>query len=1083
MTVKTRCARAMCIAALLCVGPTFADDSQLTRLLRFPDIHRQTVAFVYGGDIYTAPVAGGGATRLTAHAGLELFPKFSPDGSKIAFSAEYSGNRQVYVMNRDGGDLRQLTYYNDVGKLPPRGGVDYRVMDWTPDGEHILVRANRLPWGPRMGRPMLVPLAGGMPTPMAVPESGGGMLSPDGTTLVYTPIDREWRSWKRHRGGRAQDVWTYDLVNHRSRRLTTFAGTDQQPLWVGEDIFFVSDRHYTLNLYRFREGGDPVRQTFHEEFDVLWPSAGPQAIVYQHGGFLYRFDPASATATKLPIRVAGARRYRQPTFKAAADFIEGFAVSHDGKRALFSARGELFTVPAKTGPVRNIANSPAAREISASWSPDGNNIAYLSDASGEYEIYIRNQDGKGAPRQLTTNSNIWLFAPVWSGSSDKIAWADKNQTLWLMKIDGRATAVDRGQYADITHYRFSADGRYLAYGKTAANGLAQIWLYDSKQKSKRRLSDNTTADYHAVFDPQGRYLYFLSNRDYQLTFSDHEFDYLYHQSTRIYAAPLHDEVSMPGALRSDEVGPATNGDEDEKDKKDQKPPKRRPITLDAQAMREQAVALGAPAGSYDHLTANDKGVFVLAKVKDSATLKFIGVGDEADTETIAKKVDDYRLAAGGKNILLRQKKQFSLIEAKPKQKPEKNRLSLEDLQIRVDPAVEWRQIYTDAWRILRDWFYDPKLHGQDWPEIRAKYRPLVDHIAHRHDLDFILGEIAGEMNAGHIYVQSGDEPGVKRREGGLLGAEITPHDTGNFRIDKIFRGENWHDAFRSPLTEPGVGVKEGEFIVAVNGVASASVRNVYRLLENTADKATTLTISPRADGKQARDVHVKPIKSETHLRYLDWVAGRAAYVEALSKGRVGYIHLPNTHLAGNREMFKQFLPQIKKEALIIDDRYNGGGFIPEHMIAMLARKPLNYWQRRGLQPQATPFYHHDGPKVMLVNAYSSSGGDALPYYFRKNGLGKIIGTRTWGGLIGISGNPKLADGGQVLAATFRFLDTDGKWAVENVGVEPDIEVVDRPELIYQGRDPSIERAVRELLNALPPTPSPPIAAQPAPTDF
>ncbi|TQV74160.1 protease [Exilibacterium tricleocarpae] len=1057
---------------------TLADQEETTRLLRFPDIYKQHVAFVYGGDIYTASIEGGTATRLTSDEGLELFPKFSPDGSKIAFSAEYSGNRQVYVMNRDGSGLKQLTYYNDVGKMPPRGGFDYRVMDWTPDGKYILVRANRLPWGPRMGRPILVPADGGMPIEMAVPEGGGGMLSPDGKTLVYTPIDREWRTWKRHRGGRAQDVWTYDLENNTSKQLTSFDGTDQQPVWVGDNIFFASDREGILNLYRHQDSAQPSQQTFHKEFDVLWPSAGPDAVVYQNGGFLYRFDPTNSKTERLNIVVAGERQYRQASFKEAAKFVDSFDISHDGKRTLIAARGELFTVPEKNGPIRNISNSTSAREISASWSPDGRSIVYLSDITGEYEVYIRSQDGKGGAKQLTQNSNIWLFPPVWAGSSDKIAWADKNQKLWIMEINGKASEIDRGIYADITHYRFSSDGRYLVYVKGAKNGLSQIWLYDSRKKSKLQLSDNNTSDYSPVFDPEGRYLYFLSNRDYNLSFSDYEFNYLYHKATRIYAVPLNNSVEMLGALKSDEVGPVEEKKDKESDKENKRP---KPITLDAMKMRNLAMALNAEAGSYSRLTANKEGVIVLAGEGDTSTLKLVTIGDDAETKTIAEKIDDYRLAAGGEKILVKQKDKFSVIEAKPEQKPDEKRLALANLQVRIDPEIEWPHLFRDAWRILRDWFYDPNMHGQDWQKIYDKYRPLVDHVAHRADLDFILGEIAGEMNAGHIYVQSGDEPSVKRIDGGLLGADIKPHASGNFQITKVFKGENWHDNFRSPLTQTDVG--EGEFITAVNGIASKSVENFYQLMENTAGRTTTLSISKKADGKNARDVLVKPIERETNLRYLDWVADRARYVEKISKGRVGYIHLPNTHIDGNRELFKQFLPQINKEALIIDDRYNGGGFIPDRMIEVLSRKPLNYWKRRGLEPSATPFYHHSGPKVMLVNGYSSSGGDALPYYFRKNGLGKIIGTRTWGGLIGISGNPQLADGGQVIAATFRILDTDGNWVVENEGVKPDIEVVDRPELIYQGQDPSIERAVTELLKQLPASAPPPLKAPPAPTDF
>ena len=1075
---------AVCTYASLAV----ANTPQATPLLRFADIYKNKVTFVHAGDIYIAAIQAGQpaqATRLTSGEGLELFPKFSPDGKHIAFSAEYSGNRQVYVMDTHGENLKQLTFYNDVGKMAPRGGFDYRVLDWAPNGKQVLVRANRLPWGKRMGRPMLVPVDGGMPKALPVPESGGGMLSPDGNTLLYTPIDREFRTWKRNRGGRAQDVWTYDLVNNKSQQLTQHRATDQHPLWVGDNIYFVSDRDYTLNLYQYRAGESPEKVTQHQEFDVLWASAGPEAIVYENGGYLYRFKPSSQASEKLNITVPGVRPHRRPTFKNVAANIESYDISHDGKRALVSARGELFTLPQKHGPTRNITRSPGVREMSASWSPDGKHVLYLSDASGEYEIYLRDEQGNGEAQQLSRGNAIWKYPPRWSPNSKSIAWADKQQTLWLKKLGAKAVKVDTSRVSDIDYYRFSADGAYLSYVKTAKNGLSQIWLYDVKQKRTRQISDGHTADWSPVFDPKGRYLYFLSNRDFQLAFSDREFNYLYNRSTRIYAAPLHSGVKMPGVIHSDEVGSAkpSNGKQDKKSKKKNKPALKA-ITLNQQSMHQQTVALAAAAGNYRALSAIDEGVLVIDEAKNGeADLKKIAIDHEAKIETIAKKIDHYRLAAGGKKLLVKQKEHFSIIDIKPEQKLAEARLDTSALQLRVEPPLEWQQMYTDAWRVLRDWFYDANLHGNDWQAIYDKYRPLVDAISHRSDLDYLLGEMAGELNAGHIYVQSGDEPTITRSEGGLLGAEILPHTSGYFKVGKVFASENWHPDFRSPLTSAGANISEGEFILAVNGVSTRSVNNFYRLMENTANKITRLTVSPNANGKPARDVLVKPIAQETNLRYLTWVKERAAYVEKLSGGRIGYVHLPNTHVPGNRELFKQFLPQVNKEALIIDDRYNGGGFIPDRMIELLARKPLNYWKRRGLDPQATPFYHHNGPKAMLVNGLSSSGGDALPYYFRKLGLGKIIGTRTWGGLIGISGNPSLVDGGQVLAATFRFLDTEGNWAVENEGVVPDIEVIDRPELIAQGKDPSIERAVEELLKQLPAKKAEPIQAPAAPSDF
>jgi len=499
--------RIFCLLPMLLIAAPLSAEP--TRLLRFPDIHRDQLTFVYAGDIYTASTRGGVARRLTSDAGFEIFPKFSPDGSQIAFSAEYNGTRQLYVMPSSGGTPKQLTWYNDVGVMPPRGGFDYRVLDWTPDGQHILVRANRLPWGIRMGRYHLVPVDGGNEKPMEIPEGGGGMFSPDGTQVVYTPIDREFRTWKRHRGGRAQDVWTYDLATHSSKRLTENRATDHQPLWVAKDIFFVSDRDYTLNLYRYQSGGDPVMVTSHDEFDVLWPSAGPAAIVYENGGYLYRFDPAGNSTTRLEIEVRGDRVGLMPRFVAASEFIESAGISPDGKRAVFAARGEIFSVPAENGQIRNVTRTSTAREIQVSWSPDGRWFSYMSDQSGEYELYVAEQDGSGSPRRITHDGDVWRFPAIWSPNSKKLAFGDKKQRLQLVDVNsGKVTQVDHSTRNDITEYSWSPDSRYIAYVKNNEANVANIWVWPLAGKKPVQLTSGDTQDANPVFDPKGRYLYF-----------------------------------------------------------------------------------------------------------------------------------------------------------------------------------------------------------------------------------------------------------------------------------------------------------------------------------------------------------------------------------------------------------------------------------------------------------------------------------------------------------------------------------------------------------------------------------------------
>jgi tricorn protease len=1075
------------LLALAVLAP--AAGAAETRLLRFPDIQGDRVAFVHGGNIYTASVDGGLAQRLTSHEGMELYPKFSPDGQWIAFSAEYSGTRQVWVMPAWGGTPRQLTFYTDVGPMPPRGGTDYRVLDWTPDGKHVLVRANRTPYGERDGVPMLVPFEGGMEKPLGPPETGGGMLSADGNTYVYTPIDREFRTWKRHRGGRAQNVWTYDLANNTSRQLTDFVGTDHQPMWVDGVIYFVSDRDFTLNLFAMdMDGGNVRKVTDFNDFDVLWPSSDRRRVVFEQGGYIWLHDPAAADTRRIPIEVRGDRPHTLPTFRNVTAQIESFDIAPGGERAVFGARGEVFTAPAQHGEIRNISRTPEAREISVAWSPDGQWISYLSDATGEYELYVRPQDGSGEPRRVTRDGSVWRFPPVWAPDSKKLAFADSANRLHYVEVEsGRVRQVDatrftNNSFRDLTQYVWSPDSQWIAYTKVNESYNSSIWVYSLRDGQPRQLTPDATNEQSPAFDPQGRYLYFTSTRDFNLVFSSYEFNYLYNNATRIFAATLAADGPALNRPRSDEVGAGKPAEDKKDDKQDDKkaPP---PLKFDLDGFNDRVTVLDVAAGNHFGLAGNEGGLFFLTSGGNGAELRYYDL-DKRAAESVLGKVTGYSLSADGKKLLWRQGEKFGIADAKPGIDADKTALKLERLEMRVDPVLEWRQMYVDGWRILRDWFWDPGHHGQDWAAIRDRYAPLVEHISHRTDLDYIFGELAGELNAGHIYVTSSpDMPTVERRPGGMLGARIERHESGYFRIEHIYPGENWHDYYRSPLTEAGVTAANGDFILAVDGVSTRGVDNFYRLLENKGERVVALTLNSRPDERGARVEQVKTVTSEVNLRYLDWVSNNRRRVHELSGGRVGYIHVPNTAVEGNRELLKGMLAEARRDALIIDDRYNGGGFIPDRMIELLARTPLNYWVWRGFEPQPRPLLSHDGPKAMLINGLASSGGDALPYYFRKLGLGTLIGTRTWGGLIGISGNPGLADGGSIIPATFRFLDTDGNWAVEDEGVAPDIEIIDRPEAIAAGRDPSLEKAVEVLLEELRQNPPRSIRTPPAPTDF
>ncbi len=1053
-----------------------------TRILRFPDISATQVVFVYGGDIYTAARTGGMAERLTSHLGMELSPKFSPDGSQVAFSAEYSGSRQIYVMPSDGSAApKQLTWYNDVGPMPPRGGYDYRVLDWTPDGKNVLVRMNRLGFDERAGRPYLVPLAGGDEVALSVPETGGGMLSPDGQKFVYTPIDREFRTWKRTRGGRAQDVWVYDLSKNTSSRLTEDRATDNQPMWLGDSIYFTSDRNYTLNLFSMSPTGGAATQITHfTDFDVLWPSAGKDAIVFENGGWLYTLAAGATEPSKLNITVSGDRPGTLPALKNVTAQIESSDLSSAGERVIFSARGELFSVPRKDGVIRNLSNTPAVREMSVALSPDGKTLAYLSDATGEYELYVRKVEG-GEAVQLTKDGKSWRLAPVWAPDSKSVLVSDSENRLFLTTLDGRSTLIDQSTRAHaISEYVFSPDSKHVAYVKANATSMNEIWWFNRATGAKQRVLGGQFDAATPCFDPAGRYLYFTSNRDHNLSYSSYEFNYLYNNAGRVLAARLSADAPPLTPQKSDEIGVAAAKAEPKSEtaKAHAKADDVTAIKIDLSGMESRVEALSIPGGNYPGLAASKEGVYFAAQTgQGPSELKYYDLAS-AKIDSVAAGVTGFRLSANASTLLLNVNGNWVVSDAKPSVDVSKP-LDLSTLTLRVDPKIEWQQMYVDAWRVLREWFYDAGMHGNDWNAIREKYQPLLASASHRSDLDYVLGEIAGEMNSGHIYVDRGDEPMAERKESGLLGAEFSRTNAG-YRVTKIFPGQNWSEEFRSPFLDAGVDIQVNDVITAIDGKPALSVQNFYQLLEGKGARGIEIERVRNGDAKR---VQVKTIVAETNLRYLDWIQTRSALVTKLSNGRIGYVHLPNTAIEGNRELFKQFPSQTDKEALIIDDRYNGGGFIPDRLIEILARKPLNYWKRRGLEPEATPLLSHNGPKAMLINGLSSSGGDALPYYFRKLGLGVIIGTRTWGGLIGLSGNPALADGGMMSASTFRILSTDNKWVVENEGVTPDIEVLDRPELIAAGADPSVERAVAELLRTLDANPKTPVIAPPAPVDF
>ncbi|MDR0422444.1 MAG: PDZ domain-containing protein, partial [Proteiniphilum sp.] len=759
-----------------------------------------------------------------------------------------------------------------------------------------------------------------------------------------------------------------------------------------------------------------------------------------------------------------------------AGFIGNYSLSPTGKRALFEARGDIYSVPVEKGEIQNLTNTQGVREISPVWSPDGKQIAYYSDATGEYELYLLENKEGAKPRQITRGSTAWKHTAEWSPRNTHLVYSDRTMKLWLVDVStGRQTAIDEASAEEIRDYAFSPDGDWIAYSKSASNYQTALWLYQLSTGRKQQLTDATFSDESPVFSRDGKFLFFLSNRDFNLTFSSFEFDYLYNGATRIYALPLRNNgVTLTPYKEDRETGEnVPDADADKVSK-----PAEIKVEIDTDNAQNRVRALPLQPGSYRIIGAVEEG---LLYAEGNRIMRY-SIRDEK-TEEILSGAGYGIPAADGKSFIYRWGNGYCVAKSQPGQTAGAAMLKLDNLNMKIDPRAEWNQIYADAFRIFRDYFYVDNLHGVDWEAVRKNYGELLPYVPSRFDLDYILNEVVSETNTGHAYVNWGDIARVDRINGGLLGAELEADlSAGRYRIRKIYPGENWDESRRSPLTENGINVKEGDYIIRINGQDLTTAQNPYELLENLGDRHVELTVNGSPSASGAKSYTVKTVTGEQELRYMDWVNERREMVDRLSGGRIGYIHVPNTAVEGNRELFKGMYASHHKEALIIDDRYNGGGFIPDRMIDLLNRRTLAYWHRNGLPlPMRSPGVAHDGPKVMLINGYSSSGGDAFPYFFRKTGEGKLIGTRTWGGLVGISGNAGLVDGGYISVPRFGIYDETGHWIIEGIGVYPDIEVIDRPEELATGNDPSIGKAVEVLLEELRVNPRPPVVA-PAPPD-
>ncbi len=1092
----SRLALAAGAASLLAAGAAHAQ----TKLLRFPDIHGDTVAFCYAGDIWTAPAKGGTATRLTAHPGIEVFPKFSPDGKWIAFTGQYDGDEQVYVIPAGGGVPKQLTFYPARGPLTPRWGYDNQVFGWTNDGTAILFRSMRDTWDNGAARLYTVSVDGGLPEALPMPVSGAGTFSPDGKRMCYSPLFRDFRTWKRYQGGWAQDLWIFDLATHAAENITNNPRTDRDPMWIGDAIYFASDRDGTLNLYRYDVAAKTTAEVTHSTtFDVRWPSADRAAgrIVYELDGELQVLDARSGASTSISIEVPNDGVAMRPARVSAEKNIEDFDLSPKGERAVFSARGDIFTAPIEHGPTRNLTDSSGSHEKWASWSPDGSRIAFISDRSGEEEIWVINQDGSGAPLQLTSGGSAMRYAPQWSPDGTRIAFSDKDGRLFVLTVaDKSVKEVARDRRGRLRDYAWSPDSHWLAFSLSNPTGFRAVNIWSVADGSLHRVTNGFFNAEQPAWDPAGSYLFYLSDREFEPHFSTFEFNYAAGRNTGIFALALRKDVANPFPPESDEVkiekdgagGQASGvskGEETKKQDKDEKKDEakkdegkkdeKKPIAIDFDGIEGRVAAVPVTAENYYGLTANAENIFVVKGItgyigRDAETKAALQVFNRKDRKmtTLVEDVQGYALSADGSKILARGEGGFTLYDAGPKGGDSKKAVATKDLAVDRVPAQEWAEIFSEVWRRYRDFFYVTNMHGYDWKALGDRYRPLVQYVAHRSDLNYVLGEMVAELNIGHAYIQGGDWQMPERPKVALPGARFAlDKQTGRYRFTKIFQGQNEEGLYRSPLTEIGVDVKVGDWLLAIDGVELRPNDDPYRLLRYKADRPVQLTVSAKPAMAGGRTVTFKPISDESNLEYLDWVGGNRARVDALSGGRIGYLHVPDMGEDGLREFIKWYYPQVRKQGLIVDVRANGGGSVSQMLIERLRRTLLGTgFSRTDEDTETYPDVVFYGPMACLLNETSASDGDIFSYMFRQAGLGPLIGKRSWGGVVGISGHGPLIDGGVVFVPEGGSADVAGDWVIEGHGVDPDIVVENDPASVIAGKDPQLERAVAEVLKAM-----------------
>ena len=1071
------------VVALL--APCLA-QAQQSHLMRYADVSSSQIVFTFEDDLWLVPISGGEARRITNHPGIERYAKFSPDGQTLAFTAEYDGGRDVYVMSVHGSEPQRLTYH------PARD----RVLGWTPDGAHVLFRSAR-EYPSRAEKSYLVSPDGGMPSALPVDRAGLASFSPDGAWLAFNRQTREDRTWKRYQGGKAQDIWLANLATSEFYRITDWAGTDHFPMWVGDRIYFTSDRsHGTLNLFEYAtQTGETRALTDYADYDVKYPSAGPGWLVFQYAESLHLLELATGVVSQVPVSVPTDGVQMRASYESVGDPVRSFRLSPTGKRLLLESRGEVVDLPVDDeGFGRVVLESSASREKQATWSPDGKWIAFLSDRSGEEEVYLAPADGDGGYRQLTTEGLGFRMHLQWSPDSRYLIFADKFMRLNLLDVLTQERAIiDQGQFDDawerwgIQDYVWSPDSRWVAYSKMEPNMNESVFLFSLDSGQAVRVTADTTQDWSPSFDPEGRYLYFLSNRTFAPVMGLVDQNHVYLDITRAYAVVLKAGEPSPFAPEN----PTDPGiqEEEEDEKKDKKKAEKAATVIDLAGLDRRVVVVpGIEAGRYYRLEATADGFLYLSMPED-AFLKYTTVSDETksgydlygydledeESEKLASGIGNYHLSADGEQLVYRDGKSFHVVETGEKvESPDA--VDLSRVRIRVDRRAEFEQIFDEAWRVQRDWMYDANTHAVDWGATWEKYKRFVPYCGNRGDLNYLIGEMIGELNIGHSYVWGGDYPeGGDHVSTGLLGATFdVPEGSGFHRIAHIYAGTPGDPGEFSPLTRLGCDVRDGDYLVAIDGQAVASSDNVYAFMQDKVGRQVRVSTNRAPTAEGASECVVEPLRSESSLQYREFVETRRAHVEALSNGEIGYIHIPNMGEAGLAEFAKGWFPQVDKRGLIIDVRYNGGGFVADMIIDRIERRVWSMTQPREGVSGRNPERTFSGPIVVLINADSGSNAEFFAEAMKRKGLATVMGTRTWGGSIGIEPHQDLVDGGLTTPPGFGLYGLDRTWLIEGWGVEPDIVVWNAPSAILQGVDTQLDAALGNLTERLAaPMPEPP----------